>query len=69
MGYKVVTTTQEKRYKAIEKIFDLIKDEFEGLDITAAFTKKLLEDAISIINTKALCVPLSAINNKLIDKK
>lgn len=64
-----LNVTQEKRYLTIEKIFSLIQKEFEGTEVTAAFTKKLLKDAIETIDVRALYIPLHAINNKITDKK
>lgn len=58
-----VTVTQDKREDTIKKIFNLIEMEYEEINITAAFTKKLLEDAISVIDKSISYIPLSTINN------
>lgn len=41
-----MVVTKAKRDEAIQKLLKQIQDEFEGIDITAAFTKKLLEDCL-----------------------
>lgn len=50
--------TQEKREQTIEKIFEVILLEFDGIDVTATFTKKLLEDAIRTLESRSLDVSL-----------
>lgn len=59
------TCNLEKRYEAIEKIFNLIQEEFAEEEVTAAFTKKLLLDAVGTIDTRVMFVPLKSINNRL----
>lgn len=34
-----VTVTQEKREETIDKILELVEEEFKGIDVTAVFTK------------------------------
>lgn len=57
-----VTVTQEKREETIDKILELIEEEFRGIDITAIFTKKLLEDTIKILENKCMETELRFIN-------
>ncbi|MDS1004980.1 hypothetical protein P9J83_15960 [Clostridium sporogenes] len=49
-----VTVTQEKREETIDKILELVEKEFIGIDITAVFTKRLLEDAIKILEYRCM---------------
>ncbi|MBE6075911.1 MAG: hypothetical protein E7210_02200 [Clostridium lundense] len=57
-----LTITQEKREETIDKILELIEKEFKGIDITAIFTKKLLEDTIKILENKCMETELRFIN-------
>ncbi|QDY32702.1 hypothetical protein CGS26_10195 [Clostridium sporogenes] len=57
-----LTITQEKREETIDKILELIEEEFRGVDITAIFTKKLLEDTIKILENKCMETKLRFIN-------
>ncbi|MGU9539218.1 hypothetical protein ACQX0N_09590 [Clostridium tepidum] len=49
-----VTVTQEKREETIDKILELVEKEFDGIDITAVFAKRLLEDAIKILEYRCM---------------
>lgn len=49
-----VSVTRDKREETIDKILNLIANEFDGVEITAIFTKMLLEDAIKTIEYKSL---------------
>ncbi|WP_010295998.1 hypothetical protein [Clostridium senegalense] len=49
-----VSVTKVKREETIDKILNLIANEFDGVEITAIFTKMLLEDAIKTIEYKSL---------------
>ncbi|MBY6950305.1 hypothetical protein [Clostridium botulinum] len=49
-----LTITQEKREETIDKILELIEKEFKGIDITAIFTKKLLEDTIKTLENRCM---------------
>lgn len=60
-----VTVTQEKREETIDKILELIEKEFKGIDITAIFTKKLLEDTIKVLEVRAMLAPISVIKHKM----
>ncbi|WP_460299292.1 hypothetical protein [Clostridium botulinum] len=57
-----VTVTQEKREETIDKILDLIEEEFIGIDITAIFIKKLLEDTIKTLENRCMETVLRFIN-------
>ncbi|MBU5227814.1 hypothetical protein KQI36_14350 [Clostridium senegalense] len=49
-----VSVTKVKREETIDKILNLIANEFDGVEITAIFTKMLLEDAIKTVEYKSL---------------
>lgn len=49
-----VTVTQEKREETIYKILELVEKEFDGIDITAVFAKRLLEDAIKNLEYRCM---------------
>lgn len=57
-----LAVTQEKREVTIDKILKLIETEFEGVEVTAIFTKKLLEDAIKTLEYKCMESPLRFLN-------
>lgn len=57
-----LTVTQEKREETIEKILKLVEIEFKEVEVTAFFTKVLLEDAIKTVEDRALLAPLKIIN-------
>ncbi|AXG94146.1 hypothetical protein AGE29_20825 [Clostridium botulinum] len=57
-----VTVTQKKREETIDKILELIEEELSGIDITAIFTKKLLEDTIKVLEYKCMETSLKSIN-------
>nr|WP_242568564.1 hypothetical protein [Clostridium botulinum] len=49
-----VTVTQEKREETIDKILELVETEFKGINVTAVFTRRLLEDAIKTLEYKCM---------------
>ena len=49
-----VSVTKAKREETIDKILSLVANEFDGVEITAIFTKMLLEDAIKTVEYKSL---------------
>lgn len=57
-----VTVTQEKREETIDKILELVETEFKGINVTAIFTKKLLEDAIKTLQDRCMDTSLRFIN-------
>ncbi|WCJ72019.1 hypothetical protein MHI65_002362 [Clostridium botulinum] len=57
-----ITVTQEKREETIDKILDLVEKEFKGINVTAVFTKKLLEDTIKVLEYKCMETSLKSIN-------
>ncbi|WP_192859264.1 hypothetical protein [Clostridium botulinum] len=57
-----LTITQEKREETIDKILELIEEEFRGIDITAIFTKRLLEDTIKTLENRCMETVLRFIN-------
>ncbi|EKO1912222.1 hypothetical protein PZQ55_001261 [Clostridium botulinum] len=57
-----LTITQEKREETIDKILELIEEEFRVIDITAVFTKKLLEDTIKTLEYRCMETSLRFIN-------
>ncbi|NFD28824.1 hypothetical protein EXN57_02155 [Clostridium botulinum] len=63
-----VTVTQEKREETIDKILELVEKEFKGLDVTAVFTKKLLEDTIKVLKYKCMETSLKSINKNNFNK-
>ncbi|NEZ46125.1 hypothetical protein FDF74_02725 [Clostridium niameyense] len=60
-----VTVTQEKREETMDKIFELVEKQFKGIEITARFTERLLEDTIQVLKDRAMDAPLRGINHKL----
>lgn len=60
-----VTVTQEKREETIEKFLRLVEVEFEGIEVTAIFTKVLLQEAIRTVEDRAMLAPLNVINHTL----
>ncbi|BDR81062.1 hypothetical protein [Clostridium tetani] len=60
-----LTVTQEKRQETIEKILRLVEVEFEGIEVTAIFTKVLLQEAIRTVEDRAMLAPLDVINHTL----
>lgn len=60
-----LTVTQEKRQETIEKILRLVEVEFEGIEVTAIFTKVLLQEAIRTVEDRAMLAPLNVINHTL----
>ncbi|QGT45360.1 hypothetical protein GJ703_03641 [Clostridium botulinum] len=63
-----VTVTQEKREETIDKILELVEEEFKGIDVTAVFTKKLLEDTIKVLECKCMESSLRFINKNNFNK-
>ncbi|KGO13814.1 hypothetical protein [Clostridium botulinum] len=63
-----VTVTQEKREETIDRILELVEKEFKGLDVTAVFTKKLLEDTIKVLEYKCMETSLKSINKNNFNK-
>ncbi|MFL0197521.1 hypothetical protein ACJDU8_18415 [Clostridium sp. WILCCON 0269] len=45
-----LTVTQEKREATMDKILKLIEVEFQEVEITPRFTKKLLEGTITVLD-------------------
>ncbi|RXM79611.1 hypothetical protein DP144_02040 [Clostridium tetani] len=60
-----LTVTQEKRQETIEKILQLVETDFKGIDVTAIFTKVLLQEAIRTVEDRAMLAPLNVINHTL----
>lgn len=60
-----LTVTQEKRQETIEKILRLVETDFKGIDVTAIFTKVLLQEAIRTVEDRAMLAPLNVINHTL----
>lgn len=57
-----LAVTQEKREETIRKILKLVETEFEGIEVTAIFTRVLLEDTIRTLESRCLKAPLRFIN-------
>ncbi|EPY2273186.1 hypothetical protein ACXAUS_002044 [Clostridium sporogenes] len=49
-----VAVTQEKREETIDKILELVETEFKGIDVTAVFTKRLLEETIKNLEYRCM---------------
>lgn len=60
-----VTVTQEKREETMDKIFELVEKQFKGIEITARFTERLLEDTIKVLKNRAMDAPLRGVKHKL----
>ncbi|WP_186430910.1 hypothetical protein [Clostridium sp. BSD9I1] len=56
-----LTVTQEKREYVIDTILNVIEEEFDGAEVTAVFTKALLEEAIRTVEKRCCLVPLKYI--------
>ncbi|NFL55592.1 hypothetical protein FDB81_13305 [Clostridium sporogenes] len=63
-----VTVTREKREETIDKILDLVEKEFKGIDVTAVFTKKLLEDTVRTLENRCMETSLRFINKNNFNK-
>ncbi len=63
------TVMQEKREETIDKILSLIEKQFEEAEVTALFTKKLLEDTIKVLETRAMLSPLASIKHSMSNRK
>ncbi|WP_409068897.1 hypothetical protein ACFLKC_14290 [Clostridium caseinilyticum] len=59
-----VTVTQEKREETIDKILELVEKEFKGINVTAVFTKILLEETIKTLEARCLLATLRELNEK-----
>jgi cobalamin biosynthesis Co2+ chelatase CbiK len=57
-----LTVTQEKREETIDNILKLIESEYQEVEVTAIFAKKLLEEAIRALENRCLDAPLRVIN-------
>ncbi len=57
-----LTVTQEKRQETIDKILKLVETEFQGVEVTAIFTKVLLEETIKTLEERCYLAPLKDIN-------
>ncbi|KEH90583.1 hypothetical protein [Clostridium botulinum] len=60
-----LTVTQEKREETIDKILQLVEEQFKGIEVTARFTQKLLEDTIMILQNRAMDAPIKVIKHSL----
>lgn len=59
-----LTVTQEKRQETIDKILKLVEVEFKGINVTAVFTKRLLEETIKTLEARCLLATLRDLNKK-----
>lgn len=59
-----LTVTQEKREYVIDTILNVIEEEFEGVEVTASFTKALLEEAIKTLEKRCSLVPLKYVKKQ-----
>jgi Cobalamin biosynthesis protein CbiK, Co2+ chelatase len=57
-----LTVTQDKREETIDKILKLVEEEYPGIEVTALFTRKLLEETIRILEDRCLEAPLRVLN-------
>lgn len=60
-----VTVTQEKRQETMDKILQLIEKQFDGIEVTARFTEKLLQDTIEVLKGKAMEAPIKNLNHSI----
>ena len=60
-----VTVTQEKREETIDKILQLVEKQFEGIEITARFTERLLEDTMRVLKNRAMDAPIRGLNHNM----
>ena len=58
------TVTYEEREAAIQKILAFILKEFENIEVTVSFTRKLLEDTIRELDRRADYLPAKLINRE-----
>jgi cobalamin biosynthesis Co2+ chelatase CbiK len=58
-----LAVTQDKREETIDKILKLVEVEYPGIEVTAIFTKVLLQEAIRTLESRCLEAPLRLINN------
>lgn len=59
-----LAVTNAKREETIDKILKLVEAEFNGVEVTALFTKVLLEEAIRTLEDRCYQAPLRFINNQ-----
>lgn len=57
-----LSVTQEQRKKTIDKILKLVESEFEGVEITALFTKVILQETIKTLEDRCLSATLKNLN-------
>lgn len=57
-----LSVTQEEREETIDKILELVETDYSEVEVTAIFTKKLLEDAIRTLENRCLEAPLRVLN-------
>ncbi|MCD3215873.1 hypothetical protein G8S55_01240 [Clostridium botulinum C] len=60
-----LTVTQAKREETIDKILQLVEDQFEGIEVTTRFTERLLEDTIIALQNRAMDAPIKNINHTI----
>lgn len=60
-----LTVTQEKREETIDKILQLVEEQFEGIEITALFTKVLLQEAIKTLESRAMLAPICKMTHNI----
>lgn len=58
-----VTVTQEKREETIDKILQLVEKQFDGIEVTAKFTERLLEDTIIALKNRAMDAPIKTLKH------
>lgn len=54
MGALKVTVTKDKRKETIDKILNLIIEEYEGVELPLPFVRKLLQD--SVVELEYRCI-------------
>lgn len=50
----------------MDKILRLIEDNFEGVEITVIFTKRILEDTIRVLDDRTGYVSLKEVNKSIL---
>ncbi|WP_040329812.1 hypothetical protein [Clostridium ihumii] len=53
--------TTEKREEVIDKLIQFVIDEFEGVEVTAIFTRRLFQEAISRVEELSLETSLKSL--------
>lgn len=49
----------------MDKILQLVEEEFEGIEVIARFTERLLEDIMQVLKNRAMDAPIRGLNHNM----